>query len=45
MKDGRNDGTLQQLTPKNFPSAKVPAEHIKAALATFDSISATFFSL
>jgi hypothetical protein len=45
MKDGRHDGVLQLLTPQKLPSAMVPGKRIKAALASFDFISATFFSI
>jgi len=45
MKDGRHDGVLLLLTAQKLPSATVPAKRIKAALASFDSISATFFSV
>jgi hypothetical protein len=45
MKDGRHEGALHLLAPKNFPSAAVPAGCINAALASFDSTSTTFFSV
>ena len=38
-------GALQLLTPQKLPVSYGAAERIKAALASFDSISATFFSL
>jgi hypothetical protein len=44
MKDGRHDGDLQQLTPKNFLLAAVPAGFIMANLASFDCTTTTFFS-
>jgi hypothetical protein len=45
MKNGWHDGLCSYSLLRNFPSVAVPAESIKAAFASFDLASTTFFSV